>query len=542
MSENSLRIVLAQVNFLVGAVEQNADKIIAMAHQARDELQADIIVFPELTLTAYPPEDLLFRPGLHTQVADALQRITQQLQGIITVIGYPEKTAAGIYNAAAVIGNGSMIAKYRKHELPNYGVFDEKRYFIPDNKSCVFTYKNTKIGITICEDLWFPTVIEQTKQAGADMILCLNGSPFDMRKPYEREEILRKRTQETGLPILYVNWVSGQDELVFDGGSFAMDEKGIVCCAASHFNEVLFPVDLDVSHSVKLSQKQLPKALSQEETLYHALVLGVRDYVNKNGFSGAIIGLSGGIDSALTLAIAVDALGKERVQGILMPSRYTSDMSIEDAISEAESLGVKHRTISIEPTFQALLNTLLPEFEGFPPDTTEENMQARCRGIILMALSNKFGSVVLTTGNKSEMAVGYATLYGDMAGGFCVLKDVPKTVVYRLADYRNHIAPVIPQRVIDRPPTAELAPNQTDQDSLPPYPILDQIIERYVEQDQEIDTIVAHGFDRATVVKVAKMIRRNEYKRRQAPPGVRITIRAFGRDRRYPITSGFVQV
>lgn len=539
MSEN-LCIALAQVNFLVGAVAQNTQKVLALAQQARDTLKADIIVFPELTLTGYPPEDLLFRPGLKTQITAALKQLCEQIKGITVVLGYPEYTHQGhIYNAAAVIAEGKILAHYRKQELPNYGVFDEKRYFLSSDKPCVFTCKNTSIAVTICEDLWFPTVLAQAKTAGAQLALCLNASPFDNKKQPLRAEVIKTRVLETGLPVLYVNWVCGQDELVFDGGSFAMDEQGTICCAAPHFKEMLLPVKITTKPQLHLIPQTLPKPQTEEALLYEALVLGVRDYVTKNGFKGALLGLSGGIDSALTLTIAVDALGADQVEAILMPSRFTAQMSIDDAIAEADLLKVKHRIISIEPTFQTFLSTLNPEFSDRKPDTTEENIQARCRGIILMALSNKFGSIVLTTGNKSEMAVGYATLYGDMAGGFAVLKDVPKTWVYRLAEYRNTLSPVIPERVITRPPSAELAADQTDQDSLPPYPILDQIIERFVEQDEEIETIVAAGFDEKMVTKVVKMIRHNEYKRRQAPPGIRITVRAFGRDRRYPITSGY---
>ncbi len=534
-----LCVVLAQVNFLVGAVEQNTIRLIELAEQARDEFKADLIVFPELTLTAYPPEDLLFRQRLHKKVEDAIYKIRQELRGITVLFGYPEQTSEGLYNSVMVIKDEQRITSYRKQELPNYGVFDEKRYFIPGESSCVFDLKGIKIGVLICEDLWFQNASLAAKQEGAQLLICLNASPFDHAKPERREIIARQRTQETHLPLLYVNAVGGQDELVFDGGSFVMDETGQITQAAEHFKEVLLPIHVDVDPSVQLLPRTLPAPLSKEALLYEALVLGVRDYACKNGFKGGIIGLSGGIDSALTLAIAVDALGPQAIHSVAMPSQFTALMSIEDAKKQAQILGVEHHLISIEPLFEAALKTLEPEFINQPRDTTEENLQARCRGMILMALSNKFGHLVLTTGNKSEMAVGYATLYGDMAGGFCVLKDVPKTLVYRLAHYRNQRSKVIPDRVIERPPSAELAPDQLDQDTLPPYPILDDLLERYIEKQQEIEQLIAAGFDRDVVLKVIAMVRRNEYKRRQAPPGVRITERAFGRDRRYPITSGY---
>ncbi|MDH5180365.1 MAG: NAD+ synthase [Gammaproteobacteria bacterium] len=539
-----LRVVMAQLNLLVGAVEKNVEMVLQTCLQARDELHGDVVVFPELTLTGYPPEDLLLRPGLYDRVLRGLEIIKQQIQGIDVVIGYPCRTAEGIFNAASVLRDGAIVATYYKQHLPNYSVFDEKRYFVPGEAACVYEVKGYPVGLTICEDIWNPGPVNQAAAAGAGMILNLNASPFHANKVLERENVVRTRIKETGLPVVYVNLVGGQDELVFDGGSFVMDKAGVVCRRAPEFSHGLYPVDF-TDESGRLAPLPADDLQPEPEMLagvYQALVTGVRDYINKNGFRGVVIGLSGGIDSALTLAIAVDAIGAERVEGIAMPSRYTADMSVEDAREEAARLGVEFRIIPIEPVFRTFLDALAEEFAGLPVDTTEENIQARCRGVLLMAVSNKKGKIVLTTGNKSEMAVGYATLYGDMAGGYDVLKDVPKTLVYQLADYRNSVSPVIPQRVIDRPPSAELAPDQKDSDSLPPYEVLDPILEMYVEQDRDADEIIAAGYTEEDVRRVIQLVDRNEYKRRQAPPGVRITRRAFGRDRRYPITSGYGKV
>jgi NAD+ synthase (glutamine-hydrolysing) len=513
--------------------------------RARDELQAQAILFPELTLTGYPPEDLLLRPGLHRAVAQAFAKIQSQVTGIDVILGFPEQTAAGMFNAATVLRDGKRVATYHKSHLPNYNVFDEKRYFTAGDALCVVEIAGVPVGLSICEDIWYSEPALRAKQAGAQLILNLNASPFHRAKGREREAELKKRTQEIGLPVVYANLVGGQDELVFDGASLVMTGDGNVSQRAPAFEAGLYPVTFTTEGDGTVTPQAGPVAETDDEleSIYKALVLGLRDYVNKNAFPGAIIGLSGGIDSALTLAITVDALGAERVEVVMMPSRYTLDMSVEDAQAQAAALGVKYSVLPIEAPFKAFLNLLSEVFAGTQPDATEENIQARCRGILLMALSNKNHKVVITTGNKSEMSVGYATLYGDMAGGFAVLKDVPKTLVYQLANYRNRCdkqgVAVIPQRVIDRPPSAELAEDQKDSDSLPDYAVLDPILEMYVEQDRCADDIIAAGYDAETVKRVITLVNRNEYKRRQAPPGVRISQRAFGRDRRYPITSGY---
>ncbi len=535
-----LRIVTAQVNLLVGDVTANVARISRVALQARDEFAADAVLFPELTLTGYPPEDLLLRPGLIRRVEKGLQQLCSDVTGIDLIVGYPLKIKDCLYNAASLIRDGRIIATCNKRYLPNYGVFDEQRYFVAGEGFCVVTIKNVPVALTVCEDLWYPDPAQKAVDSGAKLILSLNASPFHSGKAGEREEIIAKRAIENHVPVIYSNLVGGQDELVFDGHSFAMDSKGKIMQQSPAFKEAVEVITCRLDNkSVVLQPAKLARNLSYLETIYQALVLGVRDYVEKNGFGGVVIGLSGGIDSALTLAIAVDALGSERVEGVMMPSRYSADMSLEDAKAEAESLGVEYHVIPIEPVFSAFLESLAGVFSGLPTDVTEENIQARCRGILLMAISNKKHKMVLTTGNKSEMAVGYSTLYGDMAGGFAPIKDVPKCLVYELADYRNRISPVIPQRVIERPPSAELAPEQKDEDSLPPYPVLDAILQMYVEQDHCAEEIIASGYDKEVVTRVTALVDRNEYKRRQSPPGVRITRRAFGRDRRYPITSGY---
>ncbi len=531
---------MAQIDLMVGDIDANARKIIDYAKRARDDLNANLVAFPELSLTGYPPEDLLLRPGLHMRVLRALERVRKDVHGIHLVVGFPHQTAEGTFNAAAVLRDGAQLAVYHKFHLPNYSVFDEKRYFQSSDHPCVVHVNDVAVGITICEDAWSPGPMQRCAEAGAELIVNINASPFHIDKGRDRERVMAERIREAKVPVVYVNLVGGQDELVFDGDSFVMDRDAKVTQRGMAFEEDLYPVDFNrTDFGVAPRPQLLPVPMSPEASAYHALVLGVRDYVFKNGFKGAIIGLSGGIDSALTLAVATDALGKDAVEAVSMPSRYTADMSISDARDEAEALGVEFHVIPIEPAFNAFLDLLRDEFAGRSADTTEENIQARCRGVLLMAISNKKNKMVLTTGNKSEMAVGYATLYGDMAGGFCVLKDVPKTLVYRLCEYRNSLSAVIPQRVIDRPPSAELAPDQKDVDSLPPYEVLDPILEMYVEQDRSIEDIAAAGFEPDTVRRIVRMIDRNEYKRRQAPPGVRITRRAFGRDRRYPITSGF---
>jgi len=539
-----LRIVMAQINPLVGDIDGNTDKVVAAAIRARDEYQADAVLFPELVLCGYPPEDLLLRPGLALRVVHGLERIKREVKGIDVILGYPRRATGGLYNAASLLRDGKVVATYHKQHLPNYSVFDEKRYFTPGKAApCIVEIKGVQVAIVICEDVWLPQPLQQAREAGAKLALILNASPYRIHKGQEREEVLRERAEESGLPAIYVNLVGGQDELVFDGESFVIGSDGRVIQRAPAFEEGLYPVTLEVRvEKVVPRPGECAPVLSEEASVYQALVLAVRDYVRKNGFPGVVIGLSGGIDSALTLTVAVDALGADRVEAVMMPSRYTRPISLEDAQHQARSLAVEYRIIPIEKVYRAFLESLAEEFLGTRPDTTEENIQARCRGVILMAISNKRHKMVLTTGNKSEMAVGYATLYGDMAGGFDVLKDVPKTLVFRLASYRNTLSEVIPQRVIERPPSAELAPDQEDTDTLPPYPVLDGILELYVEQDKCVDEIVAAGYDEVTVRKVVRMVDRNEYKRRQAPPGPRVTRRAFGRDRRYPITSGFGRV
>jgi NAD+ synthase (glutamine-hydrolysing) len=536
----TLRLVVAQLNLLVGDVAGNAGRVIAAAKQARDQLKAHAIVFPELTLTSYPPEDLLLRPALMLQVEESLRRIEHEARGIDVILGHPQTEHGQLFNAASLLRDGRVYATYRKQLLPNYSVFDEKRYFVPGHAACVVEIGGIPVGLSICEDVWQPEPVRQVVEAGARLLLTLNASPYHMEKGREREALAQARAQEAGVPLVYVNLVGGQDELVFDGASFVTDAHGTVTQRCPAFEEGLYQVELEYKNknAVPKPQSLLPNS-SLEEEIYRALVLGVRDYVSKNRFPGVAIGLSGGIDSALTLCIAVDALGAERVEALMMPSRFTATMSLEDAAAQAKAMGVTYHSISIEPMFEAFMAQLKDEFQGRARDVTEENIQARIRGTLLMAVSNKTGKMVLTTGNKSEMAVGYATLYGDMAGGYGAIKDVFKTMVYRLAEYRNRIQPVIPRRVIERAPSAELAPDQKDSDSLPPYDVLDPILERYVERDQSPEAIIAAGFDAATVRRVAAMVDRNEYKRRQATPGVRITRRAFGRDRRYPITSGY---
>lgn len=536
----TLRIAIAQINLLVGDINGNTRRIIAAATRARDGLNAHAVVFPELTLTGYPPEDLLYKPHFIEEVESALVDIAQQSLGITLVVGFPALNEGQLYNSAAILRDGNLHKIYHKQELPNYGVFDEKRYFSAGTEACVFELEGVSVGVTICEDVWLPGAVEQSAKAGAKLILNLNASPYHANKTPERENVVRGRVAATGIPLVYANLVGGQDELVFDGASFVMDAQGEIVVRAPELEEALLLAEFEY-HGESLVA--LPGVMIEPEeevaSVYKALVLGIRDYVTKNGFHGALLGLSGGIDSALTLALAVDALGADKVEAVMMPSRYTADMSVEDARLEAEALGVAHYVIPIEPAFQAFTGLLADTFQGLPRDTTEENIQARCRGVLLMAISNKKRKILLTTGNKSEMSVGYATLYGDMAGGFAPIKDVPKLLVYKLSEYRNSLAPVIPERVIERPPSAELAPDQKDEDSLPPYHILDPILERYVELDQSVEEIIAAGFAKESVLKVARLVDLNEYKRRQAPPGIKISRRAFGRDRRYPITCGF---
>lgn len=535
-----LRIVIGQINILVGDIKGNAHKMRDASKKARDELDADLIIFPELSLTGYPPEDLLLRKDFHAHIRQGLDFLKESVDGIDMLIGYPELIGENLYNSACVIRSGEIIANYHKQQLPNYGVFDEKRYFKPGTKPCVFNLKGLPIGITICEDIWFQEPIKQSVLAGAKIIISINASPFDIYKVKQRELVLTQRVEESNTAIIYVHSVGGQDEVVFDGHSTVIDENKQICHFGRLFEEQLIPVDLELTgNKPKIISSNPYEQIPIEEKAYGALVTATRDYIQKNGFSGALIGLSGGIDSALTLAIAVDAIGADRVHAVMLPSRFTSSLSIDASRKMAEQLEVQYSEIPIEPAFKSMLETLADEFSTTKTDITEENLQARIRGTLLMALSNKFGKILLSTGNKSEMAVGYATLYGDMAGGFAVLKDVYKTLVYSLSQYRNSLSPVIPAEIIDRPPTAELAEAQLDQDHLPPYEILDKILERYVEKDQSVAEITAAGFDAVVVKKIIRLVDRNEYKRRQAPPGVKITPRAFGRDRRYPITNGF---
>ena len=537
---SKIRIALAQINVVVGAIEENVDRIIEFAKRARSELNCDLMVCSELVLTGYPPEDLLLRPGFNSRIEQQLQRLCDTVVDIDLVIGYPKKTSEGLFNIGAMIQGGELTHEYKKVKLPNYSVFDEKRYFLPGEKPCVIEYKDHLLGLTVCEDIWHQGPIEDAVSEGAEIILNINGSPYHTNKIPERRDVVCAKAKDVQTPVIYVNQIGGQDELVFDGASFATDKDGEVIHQMASFEEGLSAVELNNDHGViSLIGTEMVAESSYHESVYNALVLGVRDYVKKNGFSGVVIGLSGGIDSALTTTIAVDALGKENVDVIMMPFRYTSDISKHDAHAEAQALDIQYHVVSIEPMYDEFVKQLEPLFAGREQDTTEENIQARCRGLILMAYSNKTGKMVLTTGNKSEMSVGYATLYGDMVGGYNAIKDVPKVLVYELAKYRNSISQVIPERVITREPSAELRPDQIDQDSLPPYEVLDPILELYVEQDCAPKDIVAKGFDEKYVSQVIRMVDRNEYKRRQSAPGVRITKRAFGRDRRYPITSGF---
>ncbi len=535
-----LVIALAQLNTLVGDIPGNTQQVIIFAQRAMAELQADVVVFPELTITGYPPEDLLLRPSLDLRIETALAQLQAAQLPIAIVVGYPKRVNGQLFNMAGVIQAGILIAEYAKQCLPNYQVFDEKRYFAAGLQPCIFDLKGLPTALTICEDIWHPEPMAQAKTAGAKLMLNLNASPYHQGKQTEREAVVALRAREGAMPVVYVNLVGGQDELVFDGGSVLVDAKGQTQCRAPAFTEGLFAARLDIiAADIQVPPQTLTPITTKLRSVYQALVVGMRDYVNKNGFKGVVLGLSGGIDSALTLAMAVDALGAERVEAVMMPFRYTSDLSKDDAAEQARRMGVKYSSISIEPMYEAFMSALSTEFAGTKRDTTEENLQARCRGVVLMAISNKKGVLVLTTGNKSEMAVGYSTLYGDMAGGFDALKDVPKMLVFALAGYRNSLAEVIPPTVITRPPSAELAPDQKDEDSLPPYNILDQILALYVEQDLSAEAIIAQGFARAQVERVVRLVDINEYKRRQAPVGIRISQRGFGRDRRYPITSGW---
>ncbi len=533
-----LRIAIAQFNATVGDLAGNAARILDLAQRARDA-GAQVLLTPELALCGYPPEDLLMRPDFYRACAAQVADLARKLP-LPVVLGYPEEAQGKRYNAAALLDGGAIRASYRKHRLPNYEVFDEERYFAPGSQPCVVEIAGVRCGLAICADVWEYGATEAAAMAGAELMLTLNASPFHMNKQARRYEVLRDRIAATGKPVVYANLVGGQDELVFDGASFALDGQGRLTHQFPAFVEHLACVDYADGH---LLPGEIAEAAEREAEVYAALKLGVADYLGKNGFPGAILGLSGGIDSALTLAIAVDALGADKVRCVMMPSPWTAQMSLDDSREMVRRLGVQYDEIPIATAMEQFAVSLAPTFSTLGPkpewDTTDENLQARIRGMLLMALSNRTGRIVLTTGNKSEMAVGYATLYGDMAGGFAVIKDVFKTFVYRLAEYRNSLSDVIPRNIITRAPSAELKPGQTDQDSLPPYEVLDAIIEGYMERDQSPREIIARGYPEADVRKVVGMLKRNEYKRRQAPVGIRVTQRGFGKDWRYPITSRY---
>ena len=536
-----MRIALAQIDPTVGDIAGNAAKIASRIGEAR-KAGAALVVTPELALSGYPPEDLLFHRGFRRRVDESLAQLAEAARGIDLLVGYPEYSGGVLFNSAAWFRDGQRIANYRKQRLPNYQVFDEKRYFTQGDAFVTVDLGGVRIAPIICEDIWHADVATGARRAGADLVLVLNASPYQQGKQVEREAMLAGRARENGVPFAYLNLVGGQDELVFEGSSFAVDLSGRVVHRAPAFEESLTTLDLEqAERGFDLEPESLAHLPEREESVWRAIVLGVRDYVEKHRFEGVVIGLSGGVDSALVLALACDALGASRVQAVMMPSRFTSSMSEKDAAAMARGLGVRFSVVPIEGMYQATVAALEREFRGLAPDATEENIQARCRGMLLMAISNKTGRMVLTTGNKSEMAVGYATLYGDMAGGYAPIKDCSKTLVWRLARWRNAHGPgvVIPQRIIDRPPTAELREGQLDTDSLPTYDVLDPILAAFIEDDRSVDEIVALGFEHATVTRVLELVKRNEYKRRQAPPGVRVSGRAFGRDWRYPITSGY---
>jgi NAD+ synthase (glutamine-hydrolysing) len=556
----TVKVALAQINSTLGDLAANAAKILDFARRAHAG-GADIVLTPELSLTGYPPEDLLLRPAFYAKTAHTLQTLQSelaQLPGLHVVVGHPWQENGQNFNAASVLVDGQLLGTYCKHDLPNDAVFDEMRYFVGRDQALVFALKGIRFALAICEDTWYPHVPQQARAAGADVLLVPNGSPFHMQKQDLRLDVMRANVSTQGLALVYANLVGGQDELIFDGASFALDASGALCLQMPQFVEDMQYLEVmpglseagegaakdlaagaAATPQVQLKPGVLAAPMSLDAQVYQALVLGVRDYLGKNGFPGAIIGMSGGVDSALTLAIAVDALGAEQVRAVMMPSPYTADISWLDSREMVQRLGVRYDEIPIHDCFQAFRQTLAQEFAGLKEDATEENLQARIRGTILMALSNKHGSIVLTTGNKSEMAVGYCTLYGDMAGGFAVIKDIAKTLVYRLCDYRNGVSDVIPQRILTRAPSAELRPDQLDQDSLPPYEVLDAIMQMYMEQNRPIVEILAAGYKSEDVARVTRLIKLNEYKRRQAPVGIRVTHRSFGRDWRYPITSRF---
>jgi NAD+ synthase (glutamine-hydrolysing) len=554
----TLQLCIAQLNFVVGDMAGNARKIIDAAQQAYAQ-GARVLVTPELAICGYAAEDLLLRPAFIDACDDALKTVARELsglKGLHVVLGHPE--GGGIqsksvaitkrFNRATVLCEGQVLSTYAKQELPNYQVFDERRYFTPGQEACVFEVDGIKLGLLICEDAWFDAPAQKARDAGAQVLLVLNASPFHVGKGLEREVQMARRVTTCRLPLVYAHLVGGQDEVIFEGRSFAINAQSKVVARAPAFQECLQFVDLKAepgSEGVQLTGREIVAESSWEEDLWHALVLGIRDYLGKNGFPGAILGLSGGIDSALVLALAVDAIGSDKIHAVMMPSPYTADISWLDARDMVKRLNVRYDEISIAPLFEGFKAALSDQFKGLAEDTTEENIQARVRGTLLMAMSNKTGAIVLTTGNKSEMATGYCTLYGDMAGGFAVIKDVVKTQVFHLAAWRNQHDPYgtgtnpIPERIITRPPSAELRADQKDQDSLPPYEVLDAIVQRYMENDEGINALEADGFDRADVEKVTRLIKLNEYKRRQSPVGIRVTHRSFGKDWRYPITNRF---
>ena len=540
----SIRIALAQFDFPVGAVAQNAQRITAMIAEARDVHGADLVLFPELALSGYPPEDLLLRPSFLRACESALHEIAAATHGIVAVVGWPQSAGSVVYNAASVLREGGIATTYRKRELPNYNVFDERRYFDvdPDGGACVFEVQGVQVGLVICEDLWFAEPLAETRDAGAELVVVPNASPFERDKHAQRDALLAQRVSETGLALAYLNVVGGQDALVFDGASVLADGDGLVHPAARAFEDHWLVADFDAS-TRKFAPVEWPREYDEgrDALAWRAVVRGTRDYCLKNGFSKVWLGLSGGIDSALVLAIAVDALGADNVTAVRLPSRYTADLSNDLAAEQCATMGVRMETIAIEAPFKGFMEALAPMFAGRDADTTEENLQSRSRGVIMMALSNKLGGLLLTTGNKSEYAVGYATIYGDMCGGYAPIKDLYKTEVFALARWRNTVGgtPVIPEAVITRPPSAELRENQTDQDSLPPYDVLDAILLRYVDQEQSRDEIVAAGFNAEVVDRMLRLVRINEWKRHQAAPGPKVSRRAFGRERRYPITNKY---
>lgn len=528
-------LAIAQLDFKVGAILENVTAHIEAACQARDEMGAKLIVFPELSLTGYPPEDLLLRQDFIEKAHHALNHLKKQVQGIAMVVGLPTQKNGDLYNTACVIQEGNIIARYDKHFLPNYAVFDEARYFTPGTESCVFQIDDYKFGLIICEDTWFDAPMQLAKEHGAEIMIVPNASPYATNKMTRRLAMLQERTHQNKLPIVYVNQVGGQDELIFDGSSMVVNAENEICFFAGSFNKGTFAMHFNQKKPhIDTEIKPFPTLM---ESIYEGLQIAMRDYIQKNGFKGALLGVSGGIDSALTAAIAVDAIGKENVLGVLMPSKFTSKASMDDGMQLVTNLSISHRIIPIDETYQSFLRTL--ELQEEKVDVTKQNIQARCRAVLLMAISNETNQLLLSTGNRSELATGYCTLYGDMAGGFAVLKDIPKTMVYELAKYRNSISPVIPEHTITRPPTAELAPDQLDQDTLPPYPVLDEILYFYLNEEQSVDDIVKKGFDEALVKRIIGMVHKNEYKRRQGAVGPRINLKAFGKDRRFPITHGF---